>query len=293
MRGVSVLSVGLRLPWREEAISAPAMGSTTKYRSRLLLFLSLASCILSVSLAKSEARYRGYSGYRRNFSPGYFRGYRSSYGGSDYHHKVQHHQQSGLRKYGYKFLSSHPPAPAPAPVHEGEQDRFIPAPVKPSRVSPSFSIDVDLASDQPVPAFPSNKIDIELNNPSPPPPPPPTPFPARIQKPQPITNPISIPAPVPAVPAVTPQLASVPQLNAIPAVAPQLSPVPAVAPKLTAVPAVAPELSAVPAVVRSEPPLLPQAFPAVPGRPILSDSTPSESEGKIFVPMPVPAVPGL
>ena len=35
--GVPVLSVGLRLPWREEAISAPAMGSTTKNRSRLLV----------------------------------------------------------------------------------------------------------------------------------------------------------------------------------------------------------------------------------------------------------------
>merc|ERR1712165_580617 len=230
------------------------MGSTTKYRSGLLLVLSLASCLLSVSLAKSEARYRGYSGYRRNYSPGYFRGYRSSYGRSDYHHQVQqHHQHSGLRKYGYKIVA------APVPHNEGEKDRFIPAPAKPTIVSPSFNIDIDLASDQPVPAVPSNKIDIEENNPPPPPPPP---FPARIQRPQPIpTNPISIPAPIPAVPA--------------------------------AEPAVTPQLSAVPAVVRADLPLLPQAIPAVPGRPVLSDSPQSESAENIFVPMPVPAVPGL
>ena len=129
---------------------------------------------------------------------------------------------------------------APSVSHiEAEQDRFIPAPVKPSIVSPSFNIDIDLASEQQVPAVPSNKIDIEENNPPPPPPP----FPARIQKPQPITNPISIPAPIPAVPP--------------PAVIPQPSPVPA--------PAVIPQLSAVPAVVRADLPLLPQAIPAVPG----------------------------
>merc|ERR1711997_107833 len=260
------MGVRRRLPWSEQSISAPAMGSTTKYRSRLWIVLSLASCILGVSLAKSEARYRGYSGFRRNYSPGYFRGYSSSYGRSDYHHKVQqHHQQhqhSGLRKYGYKIVSP------PAPHIEVEKDRFIPAPVKPRIVSPSFNIDIDLASEQQVPSVPSNKIDIEQNIPLPTPP-----FPPRIQKPQPITNPISIPAAVPEV---------IPQLPAVPAVTPQLS----------AVPAVTPQLSAVPAVVRADIPLLPQAIPAVPGRPILTDSTPSESEGNIFVPMPVPAVPG-
>merc|ERR1712226_1603119 len=245
------MGVCRRPPWREQSISAPAMvGSTTKYRSGLWIVLSLTSCILSVSLAKSEARYRGYSGYRRNYNPGYFRGYRSSYGRSDYQHQVQqHHQHSGPRKYGYKIV-------APSVSHiEAEQDRFIPAPVKPSIVSPSFNIDIDLASEQQVPAVPSNKIDIEENNPPPPPPP----FPARIQKPQPITNPISIPAPIPAVPP----------------------------------PAVIPQPSAVPAVVRADLPLLPQAIPAVPGRPILSESSQSESAGNIFVPMPVPAVPGL
>merc|ERR1711971_833716 len=248
------MGVCLRPPWREQSISAPAMGSTAKYRSGLLIVLSLASCLLSVSLAKSEARYRGYSGYRRNYTPGYFRGYRSSYGRSDY----QHHQHSGLRKYGYKIVGP------PVPHNEAEQDRFIPAPAKPSLgVSPSFNIDIDLASEDPVPAVPSNKIDIEENNP--PPPPPPSPFPARIQKPQPIpTNPISIPAPIPAVPA----------------------PAPAVTPQLSAVPAV-------PAVVRAEIPLPPRAIPAVPGRPVLSDSSQPESAGNIFVPMPVPAVPGL
>merc|ERR1712083_216627 len=265
---------------RTVEISGPALGSTAKYRSRLMIVLSLASCILSVSLAKSEARYRGYSGFRRNYSPGYFRGYSSSYGRSDYHHKVQqHHQQhqhSGLRKYGYKIVSP------PAPHMEAEKDRFIPAPVKPRIVSPSFDIDIDLASEQQVPSVPSNKIDIEQNIPLPTPT-----FPPRILKPQPITNPISIPAPVPAVPAVTPQL------PAVPAVTPQLPAVPAVTPQLSAIPAVTPQLSAVPAVVRADLPLLPQAIPAVPGRPILADSSQSESAGNIFVPMPVPAVPGL
>merc|ERR1712226_1043234 len=122
------MGVCRRPPWREQSISAPAMvGSTTKYRSGLWIVLSLTSCILSVSLAKSEARYRGYSGYRRNYNPGYFRGYRSSYGRSDYHHQVQqHHQHSGPRKYGYKIV-------APSVSHiEAEQDRFIPAPVNPA-----------------------------------------------------------------------------------------------------------------------------------------------------------------
>merc|ERR1712203_1186553 len=169
------MGVRRRLPWSEQSISAPAMGSTTKYRSRLWILLSLASCILGVSLAKSEARYRGYSGFRGNYSPGYFRGYRrSSYGRSDYHHTVQqHHHHSGVRKYGYQIV----PAPAPA-LHnvEAEKDRFIPVPVKPSIVSPSFNIDIDLgSSEDQVPALPSNKIDIEQSNPPLPPPP----FPAR------------------------------------------------------------------------------------------------------------------
>merc|ERR1712141_425939 len=209
-----------------------------KYRSRLAIVLSLASCILSVSLAKSEARYhRGYSGFRRNFSPGYFRGYSSSYGRSDYHHKAQHHQHSGLRKYGYKIVSP------PAPDNQGEKDRFIPAPVKPRIVSPTFNLDIDLASEQPAPVIASNKIDADLNNPLPPPPA----FPARIQRPQPLANQIPIPAPIPAVPAVRPQPSE------IPAVRPQLSSVPAVPevrPQPSEISAVPPQQSAVPAVVR-------------------------------------------
>jgi len=256
------------------------MGSASKYRSRLAIVLSLASCILSVSLAKSEARYhRGYSGFRRNFSPGYFRGYSSSYGRSDYHHKAQHHQHSGLRKYGYKIVSP------PAPDNQGEKDRFIPAPVKPRIVSPTFNLDIDLASEQPAPVIASNKIDADLNNPLPPPA-----FPARIQRPQPLANQIPIPAPIPAVPAVRPQPSK------IPAVRPQPSEIPAVRPQLSSVPAVPevrPQPSEVPAVVRADLPLLPEAIPAVPGRPILSDSAQPESAGNIFVPMPVPAVPGL
>merc|ERR1739844_115784 len=132
-----------------------------------------------------------------------------------------------------------------------------------------MGIDIDLASEQPAPVIASNKIDVEKINPLPLPT-----FPDRIQRPQPLANSISIPAPVPAVPAVTPQF------PAVPAVTPQL-------------PAVTPQLSAVPAVVSADLPLLPQAIPAVPGRPILSDSSRSESAGNIFVPMPVPAVPGL
>ena len=120
---------------------------------------------------------------------------------------------------------------APASHNEGEKDRFIPARVKPTIVSPSFNIDIDLASDQPAPAIASNKIDVEQINPLPLPT-----FPDRIQRPQPLANSISIPAPVPAVPAVTPQL-----------------------------PAVTPQFSAVPAVVSADLPLLPQAIPAVPG----------------------------
>ena len=114
-------------------------------------------------------------------------------------------------------------------------------------MSPTFNLDIDLASEQPAPVIASNKIDADLNNPLPPPA-----FPARIQRPQPLANQIPIPAPVPAVPAVRPQPSE------IPAVRPQLSSVPAV-------PEVRPQQSAVPAVVRADLPLLPEAIPAVPG----------------------------
>merc|ERR1739844_860787 len=130
-----------------------------------------------------------------------------------------------------------------------------------------MGIDIDLASEQPAPVIASNKIDVEKINPLPLPT-----FPDRIQRPQPLANSISIPAPVPAVPAVTPQL------PAVPAVTPQL---PAGTPQFPAVPAVTPQLSAVPAVVSADLPLLPQAIPAVPGRPIRFDSSRSESAGNI------------
>jgi len=266
-----------------------------------MVLLSLASCILSVSHAKSEARYRGYSGYRRSYNQGYFRGY-SSYARPDYRHKVHHQSGSGYRKYGYKIVSPAPPAYV-------ESDRAVPSPVK---VKPQsrFSLDIDFPSEEKLAVIPTNKIDVQQKTSFPPP------FPKRIQRPQNLPPSNSIPEPSPAVnpepvfvQAVNPEFVPVPAVNPepvpVPAVNPKPVPVSALNPKFVPVPAVNPEPVPVPAV-NPEPvpvpavPVLPLAVPAVPGRPILTDSSssqllasPSESVGSSFVPMPVPAVPGL
>merc|ERR1712141_142816 len=181
----------------------------------------------------------------------------------------------------------------------------------PVKLSPRFSLDIDFAREQTVADISSNKIDTAEKIPF-------TPFVFPVPKPKNLPPSDVIPAlsdiPVKAQPAQTPQPAVPSPQPAVPGVpVPQTAvpvPQPAVpvqqpapTPSQPALPPSRPALPRPqPAVPRPQPaipptavPPLPQAVPAVPGRPILSaaSSSPSENGGKTFVPMPVPAVPGL
>lgn len=313
------------------------MRSATMYWSRLLLLVSLASCILAVSEASAEAvaRYRGgYSGYRRNYN--YYRGY-NSYHGLDHRHEVERTGRGGLRrKYGYKIVST--------PARTGQRRR------------PTFSLDIDFPSEQKLSEISSNKIDVKEKapfapfvfpvpkkkklpliksnpkfptksvnqrpaKPIGPSPKPAVPTPTIIPSPQP-SVPSPVPSSPPSKPAVSfpgrimppsqpaaPALGLPPPQPAVPSPGPIIppsqpavpSPRPVIPPPQPAVPSrsLPPQQPAAPAVGLPPPqpavPSLPEAVPAVPGRPVLSSSSssrPSPVENT-FVPMPVPAVPGL
>jgi len=275
------------------------MGHTTSNWS-LLALISIASCLVGV-LSKSEARYGSYSGYRSKYNTGYFTRY-----GSNYHNTVptplQNHKPHHYRKYGYKIVS---------PPYQQQSQRFIaspdpvitnPEPIQqiiqtsplnsehiPSQKqvpSPQFSVDIDFSSPQK--DFPSpiseNSVAQVVEVKSAPVKPLPA-FPKRISISAPLT--ISEPAPQKASPAPVPAPIPTP---------PKPSPEPAPIFK---------DVSSVP--------VLPQAVPAVPGRPVLSEvgtpvsSRPASSSlqtdlsildlransKNTFIPMPVPAVPGL
>merc|ERR1712117_335616 len=236
-----------------------------------LVIISVASCLICVQ-SKSDARYGSYSSYRSKYNPGYY----SRYGN---YHKAGpvHHHKKHVRKYGYKIVS---------PPHT-PSERFIrPQPVdtKPVQqqpeqsVSPRFSVNIDFNNPPPV----INRVKVEK--------------PKKVVKPKPTPQKVFKPEPKPQIPSF-PERISAPLIVKERKTQPLPAPVPAV-------PSFQPPSDPSP-LPPPPPPILPQAFPAVPGRPIVSEpSSPgrqtasSSSEAvdrnvNMFVPMPVPAVPGL
>merc|ERR1712117_249384 len=254
-----------------------------------LVIISVASCLICVQ-SKSDARYGSYSSYRSKYNPGYY----SRYGN---YHKAGpvHHHKKHVRKYGYKIVS---------PPHT-PSERFIrPQPVntKPVQqqpeqsVSPRFSVNIDFNNPPPV----INRVKVEK--------------PKKVVKPKPTPQKVFKPEPKPQIPSF-PERISAPLIVKERKAQPLPAPVPAVPSfqppsdpsPLPPPPPSTPSLASPPAPRQpAASPILPQAFPAVPGRPIVSEpSSParqtassSSSEAvdrnvSMFVPMPVPAVPGL
>merc|ERR1711976_382641 len=253
------------------------MGTTSNWS--MLVLISIASCLVGV-LSKSEARYGSYSGYRSKYNTGYFTRYGNNYHNSvlSHHHNHKPHQ---YRKYGYKIVS---------PPYQQQAQRFIsspdpvitdPEPIqqKPEQIpSPQFSVDIDFPS----PIISENSVAqvVEVKSAAAKPLPS---FPKRISAPLTIS-------------ASSPRKAT---------------PVPIPSPTAPAPPAPSPEPAPIFKDISSVPvPVLPKAVPAVPGRPVLSESgTPVSSQpassslqpdssildlrANTFIPMPVPAVPGL
>merc|ERR1712154_311389 len=252
--------MGSQSPTGSRRVNIMALRSASNWS---LLLLSIASCLVIQSvLAKSDARY-SYSGYRSKYSPGYYRGF------STYHrpgsHRSPGHQ---YRKYGYKLVSRPQPQPQPAKLirpQPPEQDKTV---------SPAFSLNLDF-----------NKINKNII------PPPVTKtkqnFPKRIPAPLPIPETLKPKAAPPPPP---------PQPNPAPEPPVTRPPLPSPAPIFQELPPSLPP-SLPPAPANAPGPLLPQAVPAVPGLPVLSENSLSAAAPSIiaqpsarvntFIPMPV------